>query len=118
MLYNNTITDMNDMVRTSSTAYSNSFNKEFEIYKTKIEAIARNSQITNESVPLSSRKSIMDSLGYQYGFLDVNIADASGKTSNNTDISDRDYFKKAMDGNSYISSTVVRKTDSSGYKNK
>jgi len=113
MLYNNTITDMNDMVRTSSTAYSNSFNKEFEIYKTKIEAIARNSQITNESVPLSSRKSIMDSLGYQYGFLDVNIADASGKTSNNTDISDRDYFKKAMDGNSYISSTVVRKTDSS-----
>lgn len=70
-------------------------------------------RITDLQLPLEERKSILAELASDYGFKDVSVSDANGKTYNNTDISDRKYFQEAMKGEPYVSSIMLRKTDNS-----
>ncbi len=113
ILYSNSQNNMSTRVKASSIAYNHYVEQAINIYKIKVEAIAQNPQITDMSLPLEKRKEILSGLAKKYGFLDVMVADSKGKTTNNTDISDREYFKRSLAGVTYVSSTVVRKTDSS-----
>lgn len=113
ILYSNTEDVITSRVNESVTAYNQAVQNAIANYKTKAEAIAENTDITSQTLPLEQRKAIMEKLAKQYGFVEVMVADSTGRTSNNTDASDRDYFKKAMAGETYVSSTLVRKTDSS-----
>ncbi|MDF2632869.1 MAG: hypothetical protein K0Q85_1465, partial [Caproiciproducens sp.] len=51
-----------------------------------METIAQNTQITNENLPLANRKQLLSVLAKQYGFVEIMVADAKGKTTNDTDI--------------------------------
>ncbi len=112
LLYTNSSSNMNTMLNTNSVSYNHFVQKAIEAYKVKVEAISQNTIITNDKISPSSQKEILSSLGQQYGFEDINVADSSGKTVDGNDISDTDYFKTAINGVTYVSSTEISKTDS------
>ena len=93
--------------------YQASVENAIETLKTKAEVIATNDEITDTRMPIEERKKVLAKLSQEYGFVDISVSDENGKTYNNTDISDRDYFKSAINGQTYVSSPVIRKTDSS-----
>jgi methyl-accepting chemotaxis protein len=113
VLYNNSNINMIARVNESATAYNSSVQNAIANYKTKAETIAQNLEITNTSLSIDTRKATMAKLAKQYGFVEIMVADANGQTTNNTSVSDRDYFKKSITGPTDVSTTVVRKTDNS-----
>lgn len=112
MIYKNCQDNMVSMVQSNANSYNEAVKNAIEVFKAKAEAIASETTITDATNP-AAQKSLLAKLSEKYGFVDVNLADANGKTTNGTDISDRDYFQKAIAGQTYISSTVTWKTDSS-----
>lgn len=75
---------------------------------------AANNEIINTETDVNILKEELAKLASTTHFHDFSIAEASGKTMNNTDISDREYFTEARDNKkTYISRPVVRKTDGS-----
>lgn len=90
----------------SAEAYSQSVENAIDIYKIKIEAIAQYTSITNQNKSADDRKDAMDKLAKDYGFLEVTTADVNGKAANGTDISQMEYFNRALKGETYISTTM------------
>ena len=80
---------------------------------TQIQNAARSNIIAGDSIPMETKKKNLVSLAKSTVFKDFSISDGNGKTYNDTDISDRDYFIEAMKGKTYISSPIIRKTDGS-----
>jgi methyl-accepting chemotaxis protein len=90
----------------SAEAYSQSVENAIDIYKIKIEAIAQYTSITNQNKSAEDRKDAMDKLAKDYGFLEVTTADVNGKTANGTDVSQMEFFNRALKGETYISTTM------------
>lgn len=99
--------NMNEMVSSSATAYNHSVQNAIQTFKTGAEAIAQESGIADSSVPLATRKTAMASLAKKYGFTEIMVADSQGQTTSGTDVSSCDYFRKAIAGQTYVSSTLV-----------
>lgn len=113
MTYISSLNYAKDEMDTALNAYILSIEKSVEVYKSQIEAAARNSSIYDESLSLAERKAILAELAEETKFKDFSVSYSTGKTYNDTDISARDYFKQAMNGTTYISSPLVRLTDNS-----
>ena len=113
ILYKVSVSDMESKVVLQNDAYARLIESTLADYKISVQAIARNPQITDLSIPFEERKNILQRLADSYGFRDASVAAANGHTYNDTDISERVYFKEAMAGNVYISTTMIRKTDGS-----
>jgi len=113
ILYTNERESMISEVNSSATAYNRYVQKAIEKFKLNAEAIAQDEEITDMTKTLEQRNTRMAELAEKYGFVEVMAADSTGQTNNNTSVQDRDYFQAAMAGKTYISSTLVRKTDSS-----
>ncbi|MDW2796134.1 methyl-accepting chemotaxis protein [Clostridium boliviensis] len=90
----------------SAEAYSQAIENAIDIYKIKIEAIAQYTSITDRNKSDGQRKEVMDKLAKDYGFLEVTTADVNGKASNGADISQLEYFSQAINGETYISTTM------------
>lgn len=112
ILFTTAKSNMEARINESVSAYNSSVQNAINNFKTKAEAVAQNDQIFDTSLPMSERKSKMSNLATQYGFVEVLVVDADGNTTNGSNISDRDYFQKTLTGVTDVSSTVVRKTDS------
>lgn len=94
-------------------ATANSIAQWVNLVKTEIEAEATDSSYVDESISIDERKALLAKAAEKTEFKDFAISYADGKTYNNTDISDRDYFQNAISGTTYVSSPVLRKTDNS-----
>jgi len=92
---------------------SETVNQWIQLAKSQLEGAAKNEAIFNESKSMDERKLILASLADKTVFTDFSVAYPDGTTYNNTDISDRDYFKRAMNGETAISDPLLRKTDNS-----
>lgn len=79
----------------------------------ELEAATTHDGIADESIPLETRKENLINIAKTTLFKDYSIAYSDGTTYNDTDLSDRDYFQKALAGQVAISSPVIRKTDGS-----
>ncbi|MGX8702352.1 methyl-accepting chemotaxis protein [Caproiciproducens sp.] len=112
LLYSNSSSNMVSLINTNSVAYNQAVQQAINMYKLRAESIASNEQITDETLPISSRKVILQTLCQRYNFMEVGLADFNGKTLDGTDISHSDYFQAAQSGTSYVSSPMVRKSDS------
>ncbi|MBR1750624.1 MAG: methyl-accepting chemotaxis protein [Ruminococcus sp.] len=77
----------------------------------QIESAANNPKLAVEDLSKEETRKILDELIVSTYFKDFSIAERNGQTLNDTDISEREYFKRALDGETYISSPVVRLTD-------
>lgn len=96
-----------------ATATSNSISQWVNLVKTELKAQALNENFVSEKLSIDARKAALAEAAARTEFKDLAISYADGKTYNNTDISDRDYFKSAIKGTTYVSSPVLRKTDNS-----
>lgn len=94
-------------------SYEESITKSIQVYKHTAETAGSVDAITQLSLHMDRRKEALNKLAEKYGFLDMSVSDAKGKTYNDSDISDREYFQRAIKGETYISSPVIRKTDQS-----
>ena len=91
----------------SAQAYSQTVENAIEVYQTKIEAIAQYTSITDKNKTEAQRKEALDKLAAEYGFLSLTTSDVNGKAADGADMSQRDYFIKAMNGETYFSSTLM-----------
>ena len=103
-----------DEGRALSEAYSSSIEHTISILSQQFDVVIKNPDIVDESISLDDRKKMLADEAETSLFKDFAIAYSSGKTYNDTDISEREYFRqaKATHG-TYVSSPVVRKTDNS-----
>lgn len=105
LLYANTATQMKSQISENAKAYDHYVQEAIENYKIKAESIAKNPEITDPNNSIQTRQIYMSQLAQNYGFAQVMVANSEGKTSSNTDVSDRDYFKASIQGQTYVSST-------------
>ena len=110
VMYNDAISNMDTRLNENSIAYCQSVENAIQTYKTKIEAIASNSSITDANATSAQRNAAIADLAKQYGFATLAVADASGHTSDGANVLQREYFKQSMSGTTYISSTLVSST--------
>lgn len=94
-----------------SEIYTGTINQWTTLIRQQIENEAKRTDIVDSKLSMDEKKVLLAEAAAETEFKDFSISYADGKTYNDTDISERDYFKKAMDGTTYISSPVVRKTD-------
>ncbi len=103
---------MDDEVRIASKAYSQTVQNKIVQYKMMVEQIATNDNIVNSALSQENLQSVKDEQAKKYGFLSVSTADDKGQSDvPGLNISDREYFKQAMNGETYLSSPVISKRD-------
>ncbi len=104
---------INEEIGASLTTYQSVINQKLDIIRLEVEAVAANDSIYTGNLQMAARKKLLEKEVDGTSFKDFSIAYDDGTTYNNTDISQREYFKQAAEGVTYISSPLVRQTDSS-----
>ena len=113
IMYLSSIKSANTLLSESVKVYSQIVAHENELIKKDLRWVADNDMAANKLASDLMRKTTLARLVEDTVFKDFSVADASGKTFNNTDISSRDYFNYAKNGTPYISSPLIRMTDNS-----
>ena len=94
-----------------SKAYAENVSLMTNTIKLQIESTAANPRVQDKSLSNEEMKKVLNELAVATYFKDLSIADRDGHTLNDTDISEREYFQRALEGETYISSPVIRLTD-------
>ncbi|HKM32066.1 MAG TPA: methyl-accepting chemotaxis protein [Oscillospiraceae bacterium] len=113
IFYQNSLANMESILSSNATAYAQSIRNAVSVYKVQLENLASQSIITDDSLSISQKEAILAKEAKRSSFKDFSVAYGDGKTYSDTDISARDYFKEAMNGQTYISSPIIRLTDGS-----
>ncbi len=97
-----------------SESYSSSIEHTISVLSQQFDVVTKNHDIVNESISIDDRKALLADVASTSLFKDFAISYSNGKTYNDTDISEREYFKQAITNKcTYVSSPVIRKTDGS-----
>lgn len=99
-------------VQSLAVTYTSSVQASASTVTMQIEAAANN-EILNSETNTTALKAELAKLAATTSFKDFSISYRDGKTLNDTDISDREYFQNALAGKTDISRPVIRKTDGS-----
>lgn len=82
-----------------------------------LEVLAETDSIKEDTLTLDEKVRLLDNEVKRNGHIRMNIADTNGNTKNtnggSSNISDREYFIKALSGESAVSDPIVSKTDNS-----
>lgn len=106
LIYNTASSGMDLSVSSSADAYSLSIENAINIYKTKVESMAMDTRVTPAST-VEEIRAVCEEMQDNFDFLYVSYADARGENYDGTmNIADRDYFKSAFSGTTYISSPL------------
>lgn len=112
-LYRVAMSSMQSRISESTTAYSHSVQNAIQTYKTEIESVAQNTDLVSSELSSNEKIELMEQLAQDFGFETVMIADSTGMALDGVSVGDREYFKQAMAGNTYLSSTLVSAKDGS-----
>jgi methyl-accepting chemotaxis protein len=112
-LYNTAIDGAETGTSVCAEGYSDAIKNAIETFMSDVETAAYDSRITDPQKTIEEKEAILASLASKLGFISIGVADAEANTYNGANISDREYFQSAIAGKTYISSPVIRKTDSS-----
>lgn len=107
------LNDYIEQTQNDADIYADNVRQWVGFIKQQIKSEAGNEDFVDTALTIDQRKKNLSDAAALSEFKDFSIANSEGKTYNDTDISDRDYFKNAMNGETYISSPIVRKTDGS-----
>lgn len=102
-----------NQTKSMAEAYGEVISNTIHALTLEIESAANEPSAFDSSVPLVTRKKNLESLAQTALFKDYSVANEDGTTYNDTDISDREYFQMALNGQVAISAPVIRKTDGS-----
>lgn len=90
-------------------SYSHAVHNQIQCYKKELELAASMNEITQEDTV--ERDALLAQIADKTGFVYLALADSTGQTTRNSNISEREYFKMAMAGETYISSPLVNQVD-------
>lgn len=82
---------------------------EIESFLNVSEEAGRNSILTSKAVPNETRKAYLQSISDTHGYQRGNFITSDGSGLDGNEYTDREYFKKAMNGESWISEPLVSK---------
>lgn len=78
-----------------------------------LEIVATDDELNDPEIPWESKKVLLGAIAQKYGYLKIGLSDNQGKIifSDDTtmDISDKDYFKKALNGDKLVTSPTLSK---------
>lgn len=109
LFYKSMTNQFEEDVNALSTAYSHAINNDIANMKGQLETAAAMKDISKMAA--SQRDDVLNTFSENSFFEYMAISNQNGKTSRNSDISEREYFKKAMAGETYLSSPLVNKVD-------
>lgn len=110
MSRNNTAT-YNEQLNKFASISADSVEQWMTLVRQQIEVQATKGEYVDESLSLERRKELLAAGASETEYMDLSIAYADGHTYSDTDISDREYFQKAMQGETFVSNPVLRKTN-------
>lgn len=113
IIYNISINNAENEVVEKASAYSTAVEKSMGKIRTQLSIVSRDGKIYDESLSVEERLKILSTYVPDTEFKDFSVAYSNGKTYSGTDLSERDYFKSAINGTAFISSPLIRKTDGS-----
>ena len=112
ILYQNSYKSMQEEVDIASKAYSLAVQNKIQQYKMAIEQVAADDTLSSTIASADAIKYQKEKLAQEYGFLAISTADATGQSDvAGVNISDREYFKQATSGKTYISSPMINRKD-------
>lgn len=106
LFYQGEKNNMEVRLKECSVAYNQTVQNAIELYKLKIGSVARYPTITDQKTSQPQRKEVLKELADEYGFIQLTTVDADGIDSNGEDVSQKEYFKKAINGETCISTTL------------
>lgn len=107
LLYRESQQNINTRLTENVAAYSQAVQNAIQVYKTQVEAIASNPDLTGSHKTIEEKNELMAQLAQKYGYVSLAVSDAKGNTSDGANISSREYFQKSIAGETYLSSTLV-----------
>ncbi len=109
VFYQNMSSQLQEDVNALSASYSKAVENQIRVFRNEIQLAASINGIT--SLEGQQKDELLKSLADKTGFEYLAVADATGQTSRNSDISKREYFQKALVGETYMSSPLVNMVD-------
>lgn len=106
-------TSYESQTKSMAEAYGEVISNTINSLTLEIESVANEKSVFDQSVPLATRKKTLETLAKTALFKDYSVAYENGNTYNDTNLADREYFQKALNGEISISAPVIRKTDGS-----
>lgn len=107
ILFKNEKSDMESFVTAMREAYTDVISNYLDKLKEKIEVISTIPDITNSN----NKEELFQTIAKKQGFIRIGIADKNGNAFSGANITDREYFQKAINGETYISSIIKSKID-------
>ncbi len=98
---------MEERVTEGVKAYRAAVQEAIEVFKARVEGVAGTAELSDSGLGQSRLESLRAELAQRYGFEDVNIINSQGIASDGLDLSGREYFQRAIQGETNISSTLV-----------
>lgn len=109
--YNNMTAQLEEDVGALSVSYSHAVHNQIQNFKKELELSASLEGITQTDA--EQRDSLLARLAENTGFQYLALADSEGQTTRNSNIAQREYYQKAMTGETYMSSPLVNMVDGS-----
>ncbi len=106
-------TSYRNQTKSMAEAYGEVISNTIRALTLEIQSAANDSEAFDKSIPLVTRQKNLESLAETALFKDYSVAYEDGTTYNNTNLTDREYFQQALNGQVAISAPVIRKTDGS-----
>ncbi len=100
---------LDEDVSALATSYNHAVSNQIAKYKGELELAASLGAVT-QSYP-EQRDALLNQLAKTTGFEYLALADATGQTTRSSNIAEREYFIKALAGDTYVSSPLVNKVD-------
>lgn len=104
-------TSYTNQTKSMAEAYGEVISNTIRSLTLEIESAANDSTAFDSTIPLVTRQKNLSKLAETALFKDYSVAYENGTTYNDTDLSDREYFQKALNGQVAISAPVIRKSD-------
>jgi len=93
--------------------YAEAISNAIAAYAANVRTASLDTRVSTPALRTAEKEAILAKMAEKLGFISIGVADAEGNTLNGENIADRDYFQHAIQGETYISSPVIRKTDQS-----
>lgn len=110
MSYTSTVDTLKNSMTETAKLAAERVEWEIQQYKTLAEEIGSTARLANADVAFETKKELMDGKLKAYNLVEANIIDETGiNIFNGVDCSDREYFSRAMAGETYISEPALSK---------
>ncbi len=113
--YNSTMDTLNKSMTETVKVAANQVASELDNYKSMVKDIGLISRLSNDEIPQSEKQKILEERMKMHNMEDLTYAGLDGKarssgTDEITDISEREYFKASIQGESYVSDPIISKS--------